>query len=56
MSICFSFSGSRAWFRQLERMEEQKKEERIEMKGTVRCPVFSGSEAEYENWRVIASD
>ena len=31
-------------------------EERIEMKGTLRCPVFSGNEAEYENWRVIAGD
>ena len=37
-------------------MDEQKEEGRIEMKGTVRCPVFSGNEAEYENWRVIASD
>ena len=26
------------------------------MKGTVRCPVFSGNEAQYKNWRVTASD
>ena len=52
----FIFSGSRAWFHQLEGMEEQKEKERIEMKGTVRCPVFSGNEAEYKNWRVIASN
>ena len=31
-------------------------EERIEIKGTVRWPVFSGSETKYKNWRVIASD
>ena len=30
--------------------------ERIEMKEMLRCPVFSGNEAEYENWRVIACD
>ena len=45
MSI-FSFSGTRAWSHQLEKMEE----ERIEMKGMVRCPVFSGDEVEYKNW------
>ena len=44
--------GSRVWFQWLEGMEE----ERIEMKGTLRCPVSSGNEAEYENWRVIATD
>ena len=53
LGCSFIFTGSRAWFH--ERMAE-KYEERVEVKGTNRCPIFSGMEEDYENWRILASD
>ena len=34
----------------------EKYEERVEVKGTNRCPIFSGMEEDYETWRILASD